>query len=325
MYTQHGMPKEELRTTLFKEAKPFVKWAGGKTQLLADIQLLLPADFRGRTITYVEPFVGGGAVLFWLLQHYPNIQYAVINDLNPRLINVYRVIKHSPDKLIAALRAIEEAYIPMKHDQRTAFFMEHRRRFNEDQLTDVEQASLFIFLNRTCFNGLYRENAKGKFNVPHGKYVRPTICDAPTIMADAALLQRVDILCGDFAATKRYANSNTFFYLDPPYKPLNNTSTFNTYVKQPFDDAEQVRLSKFCDAVTECGSRFILRNSDVKGADPSNNFFDNLYAGYNIQRVFAARMINANAEKRGKLTELMISNINQSKGSDAHEGIAINR
>ena len=308
--------------TIHKGAKPFVKWAGGKTQLMSDIESLLPTDFHNRNITYVEPFVGGGSVLFWLLQHYPNIQHAVINDVNARLINVYRVIKAKPKKLISALRMLENEYLPMNHAKRTAYFLEKRRRFNDDELTNVEQASIFIFLNRTCFNGLYRENSKGMFNVPHGKYVHPKICDEQTIMADSDLLQRVDILCGDFDATKRYANEDTLFYLDPPYKPLNSTSSFNTYVKEPFDDAEQVRLRNFCNEVSGRGSLFVLSNSDVKGYDPKDNFFDNLYAAYNIQRVFATRMINSNAEKRGKLTELMISNIRQGENRTARETIA---
>ena len=318
-----ALSKQEVLMTLHKGAKPFVKWAGGKTQLLSDIESLLPTDFRNRNITYVEPFVGGGSVLFWLLQHYPNIQHAVINDVNARLINVYRVIKAKPKKLISALRMLENQYLPMNHAERTAYFMEKRRRFNDDELTIVEQAAIFIFLNRTCFNGLYRENSKGKFNVPHGKYVHPKICDEQTIMADSDLLQRVDILCGDFDATKRYANEDTLFYLDPPYKPLNSTSSFNTYVKEPFDDAEQVRLRNFCNEVSGRGSLFVLSNSDVKGYDPKDNFFDNLYAAYSIQRVLATRMINSNAEKRGKLTELMISNIRQGENRTARETIAV--
>ena len=312
------MPRQEVLMTSAKGAKPFVKWAGGKTQLLSDIESLLPTDFHNRNITYVEPFVGGGSVLFWLLQRYPNIQHAVINDVNAKLINVYRVIKAMPQKLISALRVLENEYLPMNHAERTTYFMEKRRRFNDDELTNVEQAAIFIFLNRTCFNGLYRENSKGKFNVPHGKYVHPKICDEQTIMADSDLLQRVDILCGDFDATKRYAHEDTLFYLAPPYKPLNSTSSFNTYVKEPFDDAEQVRLRNFCNEVSERGSLFVLSNSDVKGQDPKDNFFDNLYAAYNIRRVLATRMINSNAEKRGKLTELMISNIEQGEGVNAY-------
>ncbi len=318
-----ALSKQEVLMTIHKGAKPFVKWAGGKTQLLSDIESLLPTDFHNRNITYVEPFVGGGSVLFWLLQHYPNIQHAVINDVNAKLINVYRVIKAKPKKLISALRMLENEYLPMNHAERTVYFMEKRRLFNDDELTNVEQAAIFIFLNRTCFNGLYRENSKGKFNVPHGKYVHPKICDEQTIMADSDLLQRVDILCGDFDATKGYASEDALFYLDPPYKPLNSTSSFNTYVKEPFDDAEQVRLRNFCNEVSGRGSLFVLSNSDVKGYDPKDNFFDNLYAAYNIQRVLATRMINSNAEKRGKLTELMISNIGQGENRTVRETIAV--
>lgn len=293
----------------FQGAKPFVKWAGGKAQLLSDIERVLPTDFRDRKITYVEPFVGGGSVMFWLLQHYPNIQRAIINDVNERLINVYRVIKQVPQELIEALRLFESEYLPLEHADRTKFFMKKRERFNDEILNEVEQASIFIFLNRTCFNGLYRENSKGKFNVPHGKYAHPKICDEQRIMAVAEVLQHVEILCGDFSSTKCYAGEDTLFYLDPPYKPLSTTSSFNTYVKKPFNDAEQVRLLNFCNEISGRGSLFILSNSDVKGASSQNDFFDNLYAEYNIQRVFATRMINSNAGKRGKLTELIVSNI----------------
>lgn len=292
-----------------KDAKPFVKWAGGKTQLLIEIERILPTDFRNREITYVEPFVGGGSVMFWMLQNFPNIKKAVINDINPKLINVYQTIKHNPKELINALYLIENKYIPKSHDERTTYFIEQRRRFNNEDLSNVEQAAIFIFLNRTCFNGLYRENSKGKFNVPHGKYANPTICDKATIMADSKVLQNVEIMCGDFADTEIYAGADTLFYFDPPYKPLSNTSSFNTYVKEPFNDAEQIRLRDFCNIVAKKGSQFILSNSDVKGKNPADNFFDDLYSEYNINRVFATRMVNANPEKRGKLSELMISNI----------------
>ena len=262
--------------------------------------------------------------MFWMLQNFPNIKKAVINDINSKLINVYRTIKHNPNELIEALHFIENEYLPKNHDERTAYFMEQRRRFNDENLSDVEQAAIFIFLNRTCFNGLYRENAKGKFNVPHGRYAHPTICDEATIMADSELLQKVEILCGDFAATEVYAGLDTLFYFDPPYKPLSDTSSFNTYVKEPFDDAEQIRLRDFCNIVTQKGSRFILSNSDVKGKNPEDNFFDDLYSEYNINRVFATRMVNANPDKRGKLTELMISNIRQ-KASKSHFELTVNQ
>lgn len=183
-------------------------------------------------------------------------------------------------------------------------------------MSQIEQAALFIFLNKTCFNGLYRENAKGKFNVPHSRYENPTICDEDTIMVDSKLLQKVDILCGDFSKMEQYAGENTLFYFDPPYRPLSDTSSFNSYVKEPFDDAEQVRLRDFCNTIVQRGSRFLLSNSDVKGKNPSDNFFDELYSDYQIQRVWATRMVNANSQKRGKLTELMISNIAPIKNGD---------
>lgn len=299
--------KSQSVEELARGAKPFVKWVGGKTQLLSDIEHRLPKNFRTRKITYVEPFVGGGAVLFWLLEHYPNVERAVINDINPRLVNVYRTIKETPSELIEALRLLEQNYLPKSHEERTAYYLERRKEFNENFLSPVQQAALFIFLNRTCFNGLYRENAKGYFNVPHGRYARPTICDEKTIRANSAVLQRVEILCGDFAQTLPYATPDTLFYFDPPYKPLSDTSSFNSYVKEPFDDKEQIRLRDFCRSVVERGAQFILSNSDVKGKNPEDNFFDDLYADYDIRRVLATRLVNAKADKRGKLTELMIS------------------
>lgn len=294
-----------------KIAKPFVKWAGGKTQLLSEIEKNLPPDFESKDITYVEPFVGGGAVLFHLLSRYPNIRRAIINDINGKLINVYSVIKKRPDELVKALMLLEEQYRSKVSDGRKDFFLQQRSRFNEEKLDDVEQAALFIFLNRTCFNGLYRENSKGKFNVPHGKYSNPTICDEENIFAVSELLKKVEICCGDFSELEQFSDKNSFFYFDPPYKPLNETSSFNSYVKEAFDDAEQVRLRDFCDVISGKGSSFLLSNSDVKGANPDNNFFDDLYATYEIKRVFANRMVNSNASKRGKLTELMISNANK--------------
>lgn len=290
-------------------AKPFVKWVGGKTQLLPDIEQSLPAHFGELDITYVEPFVGGGAVMFYMLQRYPNIQRAVINDINEKLINTYRTIKASPEELIYLLRYLEADYLPMTQEARTAYFAQQRKLFNEGKLSSTESAALFIFLNRTCFNGLYRENSKGLFNVPHGRYKSPKICDEATIMADAELLQRVEILCGDFAQTQQYAEQGAFYYFDPPYKPLSTTSSFNNYVKEPFDDAEQIRLRDFCKEVAEAGSLFVLSNSDAKDKGGEDSFFEELYTTYTIRRVLATRMVNANPEKRGKLTELMISNI----------------
>ena len=298
---------------LFKDetqARPFIKWVGGKTQLLDEVHKSLPRDFASRQhITYVEPFVGGGAVLFWILQAYPNIEHAVINDINPELICTYRVIKENVDALIETLAAIQAEYIPMNADGRKDYFVQQRTLFNSKRTNSVETAALFIFLNRTCFNGLYRVNSKGEFNVPHGKYSNPRICDADNLRACSAILQRVEILCGDFAETGRYAGPNTLFYFDPPYKPITETSSFTSYAKEGFNDAEQIRLRDFCDQISKDKALFVASNSDPKDVNPKESFFDTIYNHFIIKRVSAARMINSDASGRGAVSELMISNV----------------
>lgn len=291
-------------------AKPFVKWVGGKTQLLDDIKKTLPQDLLQRgSMTYVEPFVGGGAVLFWILQEYPNITKAVINDINAELICTYRVIKHDVENLIVELTRLQKEYLFFEDKMRKDYFFAQRNRFNEEKNSDIETAALFIFLNRTCFNGLYRVNSKGKFNVPHGKYVNPKICDEETLRADSVLLQRVEILCGDFAQTGRYAGKNVLYYFDPPYRPLTETAAFTSYSKEGFNDAEQMRLRDFCDRIASNHSLFVASNSDPQNVDDNDDFFDNLYRMFSIKRVSAARMINAKGDGRGFISEIMISNI----------------
>lgn len=291
------------------KAKPFIKWVGGKTQLLGNIEKALPENFaQQKNLTYIEPFVGGGAVLFWILQQYPNITKAVINDINSDLTSAYKTIKETPSELIKILQVIQDEYLPLDEGKRKEYFLDKRERFNSKALDSVENTALFIFLNRTCFNGLYRVNRKGLFNVPFGRYVNPKICDEQTIFADSEILQKVKILTGDFEDTLKYATSNSLFYFDPPYKPLSETSAFNSYAKEDFNDSEQIRLSKFCKKINLLGHNFILSNSDVKGENPDDNFFDDLYEQFSIKRVFATRMVNSNAERRGKLTELLITN-----------------
>ncbi len=299
-----------------ENGKPFVKWVGGKTQLIPELERQLPKDFGnwGEAV-YVEPFVGGGAMLFWMLQKFSNIEKAYINDINPQLITTYRAVRNNPDELLTRLEKLQEEYLALDDEQRREYYLLKREQFNtqkdlfnDNSLNDIDVASLLIFLNRTCFNGLYRVNSKGYFNVPHGRYNNPKICDEPTIMADSRLLQKVEIMCGDFSETKEYASSNSLFYIDPPYKPLSETSSFNSYSKEDFDDNEQIRLCEFCKQIEQKGARFILSNSDLKGKNPDDNFFDDLYVSFSIKRVFATRMVNANPEKRGKLTELMVSN-----------------
>ena len=293
-----------------KKARPFIKWVGGKSQLIEQLEAQLPADFDNwENVTYIEPFVGGGAMLFYMLQRYPNINHAIINDINSDLATCYRTVRDTPEQLISSLKDIEKAYLALEtEDGRKDFFMAVRERYNEKNLDPIENTTKFFFLNRTCFNGLYRVNKKGLFNVPFGKYANPTICDPETIRKDSELLQRVEILNGDFEATFEYAHGNTFFYFDPPYRPLSDTSSFNDYAKEAFNDDAQIRLKEYCDRIHEAGFRFMLSNSDCKGKNEEDNFFDVLYQAYQIERVWASRNINSNPNKRGKLTEILVHN-----------------
>lgn len=299
------------------KAKPFLKWAGGKTQLLSTIDKFLPDFFpTQKDVTYIEPFVGGGAMLFFMLQKYPNIKRAVINDINSHLINTYKVIKENPYSLIDFLKGLQSTFKKIKdYDGQKKFYLDIRRSFNEGGLSDIEEAAYMIFLNRTCFNGLYRENSKGAFNVPFGKYDNPNICDESLLLIDSQLLQKVEILNGDFSITESHVNGNSLIYLDPPYRPLNATSNFNSYVKESFNDDEQRRLKAFFASLTEKGCSVLLSNSDCKVYNEKDTFFDELYKDYFIERVYAKRNINANASKRGILTELLIRNYSNYQGS----------
>lgn len=292
------------------KAKPFIKWVGGKGQLIEQLDEQLPANFADwQDVTYIEPFVGGGAMLFYMLQRYPNIRHAVINDVNPDLTTCYCVVRDMPEELITSCEEIQSAYNALQtEDARREFFLAVRDRFNEKNLDPLENTTKFFFLNRTCFNGLYRVNKKGLFNVPFGKYANLQICNPETIRKDSELLQHVEILTGDFEKTFDYAHGNTFFYFDPPYRPLSDSSSFNDYAKESFNDDAQIRLKEFCDRINGFDYYFMLSNSDCKGNDEEDNFFDVLYGAYHIERVWASRSINSNPSKRGKLTELLIHN-----------------
>lgn len=297
------------------KAKPFIKWVGGKSQLLEQLDFHLPADFENwQDVTYIEPFVGGGAMLFYMLQRYQNITRAIINDVNQDLIMCYRTVRDCPNELIESLFDIENAYLSLQTEEdRKNYFLSIRNRYNEKNLDQIENTTFFFFLNRTCFNGLYRVNKKGLFNVPFGKYSNPTICDADTILADSELLKRVEILTGDFESTFHYAMGNTLFYFDPPYRPLSETSSFTDYSKDSFNDDAQIRLKKFCDRINDSGYKFLLSNSDCKRENEETSFFDDLFNAYQIDRVWAARYINSNPLKRGKLTEILVRNYIETK------------
>lgn len=293
-----------------KKAKPFVKWIGGKTQLLSEINMILPKELIQTNFTYVEPFVGGGAVLFHMLCNYPNMKKIVINDVNLDLINTYKTIANNHKELILILKELEREFHDLEEDEenKQIYYYDKRTLYNSKTENKLNQSALFIFLNKTCFNGLYRVNQKGEFNTPIGRYKKPTICDDANICVVNEILQNVEILNGDFEQTLKYANPNSLFYFDPPYKPINESSNFTEYTKGGFNDSEQIRLRDFCIQLHKLGHTWILSNSDVKKQYESNSFFDDLYKDFTIKRVLAKRTINANANRRGNVSELLITN-----------------
>jgi DNA adenine methylase len=291
-------------------AKPFLKWAGGKTQLIPEIERSLPSKFTKNKFTYIEPFVGSGAILFWVLEKFPNLDKAVINDINHDLINAYKVIASNPKEIISILGVLQNEFhsLENKPEEKKEYYYEKRELYNTRKEELSGQAALFIFLNRTCFNGLYRVNKNNGYNVPMGSYKKPTICDEKNLMAVSNALQRVEIMCGDYELTLNAATTNSLFYFDPPYKPLSNTSSFNSYAKDEFGDEEQIRLRNYCKQLEVLGHKWMLSNSDVKGKDLNDNFFDDIYSDFIIKRVKARRSINADPDKRGELNELLITN-----------------
>lgn len=242
---------KRIRRTI--EAKPFVKWAGGKGHLLTQLGAHLPVDFdKQENLTYIEPFVGGGAMLFHMLTHFPNIRKAVINDINADLILCYQFIKCKPEILIEQLNRIEIEYYHLDTiDEKGVFYYQMRDRYNNQIRNDAERAACFIFLNKTCFNGLYRVNSNGKFNVPFGKYRKPTICDEELIMVDHDILKNVDIYTDNYYSVQKYlGEGRNYIYIDPPYRPLSGTAYFKQYSRNVFDDQEQEKLKVFCDELT---------------------------------------------------------------------------
>lgn len=294
-----------------KNAKPFLKWAGGKTQLLNTIKSYLPLHIKSsKEVEYVEPFVGSGAMFFWFLKEYPQTKRAVINDINPDLFKAYLIVKKEPENLIKVLSELQTKYYVLKTErERKEFFLAQRQKFNTRILDPLESTSLLIFMNKTCYNGLYRVNRKGTFNVPFGLYKNPKICDTKRILFCSQLLQKATVLNLDYSEILTYVNSpKAFFYIDPPYKPISKSSSFNAYANNVFDDSEQERLKKFCTHIDELGHSWLLSNSDVRNYDTNNDYFDNLYIDFTINRVKAKRNINSNSSKRGEIYELLVSN-----------------
>ena len=290
-------------------AHPFVKWAGGKTQLLPEIRKHYPHRIK----KYCEPFVGGGAVLFDVLQKY-HPEKVLVNDVNEELINTYLQIKTDCNLLIEQLSELQQNYKSQSLEKNKILFYEKRLRYNELKINrndaeNLEKAALFIFLNKTCFNGLYRVNKKGEFNVPFNNAKNPLICDEENLRACSELLQNVQMKTGDYSDCKNFIDSETFVYLDPPYRPLTQTSAFTSYSENGFSDKEQIELGNFIKEISEIGANILASNSDPKNTNKEDNFFDELYSNFEIKRISASRMINSNAKKRGAISELLISNI----------------
>lgn len=292
-------------------AKPFVKWAGGKGQLLSDIRKTYPKELGKTTTKYAEPFVGGGAVLFDILNTYPTIKEVYISDINAELINCYTTIRDDIEQLIQRLVILKDEF--MASGNRKEYYMAKRKEFNSlkvkgDKEKNLEKAALFIFLNKTCFNGLYRVNRKGEFNVPMGAYKNPAICDEINLRNVSKNLQKVNIVCGDYKLSESFIDESTFVYFDPPYRPLTDTASFTSYTEDGFCDDKQVELARYVQTLTDKGAKVVVSNSDPKNTNEHDNFFDELYSAFHISRISATRMINSKAASRGKISELLIEN-----------------
>ena len=248
-------------------------------------------------------------MLFHVLAKYPNIKRAVINDANSELVATYKTIKTKPEELIGRLSKLQEEFGKYATEElRQDMYLKLRDKFNSRKNDGLEMSSLFIFLNKTCFNGLYRVNSKGEFNVPFGKAKNPTICDADNIRALNKVLQKVTILNGDFEDVMKSVKGKAFFYFDPPYRPLTQSAAFTAYAKGGFNDDEQRRLAQFCRKLDRAGHQWMLSNSDPHNVDPDDDFFEELYQGFDIKRVVASRAINSKGDGRGKISELAIRN-----------------
>lgn len=291
----------------YRTVKPFIKWAGGKSQLLNEIRKKYPEKIQ----RYCEPFVGGGAVLFDILANF-HPEEVLINDINSELINTYIQIRDNAEYLIETLSDIQNKYWKMTSENRKLFYLEKRNQYNNiiknKNYSNEEKACLFIFLNKTCFNGLYRVNKKGLFNVPIGSYKNPLICDTENLRLTNKLLQNVKIINKDYSQTDYFIDNKTFVYIDPPYRPINETSSFTAYSNSDFTDNEQIQLCRFINKITDRGAKIIASNSDPKNINTDDDFFDKLYCNYTVTRVSAKRMINSKGDSRGNINELLIYN-----------------
>ncbi len=301
-------------------AKPFLKWAGGKYKLLAQLSNYYPPALKQQKVKkYIEPFIGGGAVFFDVMQNF-DVDSAYISDVNQDLILTYQVIQQKPSALLDFLQQYQKNYDKTPQDKRQTLFLNIRTDFNQQrsainatQFCDnwLIRAAQLIFLNKTCFNGLFRLNAKGEFNVPYGKYKTAKILDEANILAISAILQKTEIAYHDYQLIENQVNSNSFVYFDPPYRPLTQTANFTTYSGSEFDDNNQRQLAQFYQKLDkEKQAYLMLSNSNPKMIDPKDTFFEQLYYDYHIYQISANRAINCKGNKRGKVSELLITSYN---------------
>lgn len=300
------------------QAKPFLKWAGGKSQLLAQFQRHYPAELASGIICrYVEPFLGGGAVFLDIAQRY-SIKESHLFDINEELILAYSVVQRDPRALIEQLADHRRHYSTLDEAGRSAYFYCVRERYNVHKRTMdfhtysaawIERAADMIFLNKTCFNGLFRVNASGFFNVPFGRYQNPVVFEKQNILRVSELLQDATLHVGGFQSCEAWIDERTFVYFDPPYRPISRTSSFTSYSRNKFDDSDQRTLARFFALLAaKSGAKLMLSNSDPKNLDANDSFFDDLYARFNIHRVSASRMINSDGDGRGHISEILVIN-----------------
>lgn len=295
-----------------ENVRPFVKWAGGKGSLTSQLNKFYPYELKNGTIEkYIEPFLGGGAILIDILQKF-NVNKAYAFDINIDLINSYNIIKNDVNNLIIELGKMETEYLQLGQEERTKYYYNTRDEYNSYKLNEkensIKKAAQFIYLNRTCFNGLYRVNKSGDFNVPIGKYKNPKICDEQNLMRLSELIQNVEFRYGDYTKSIKYININTFVYFDPPYRPLNKISGFTSYTKEYFNDNNQRELAKYFATLNNMGAKVMLSNSNPKNTNKDDTFFDEIYNEFNINKIYAKRMINANSKGRGAISEIVVTN-----------------
>ena len=282
------------------QIKPFLKWVGGKTKLLSYIEKNLPKELKKRKFNYVEPFLGGGAVFFYLVQKF-NIEKAYLNDLNNKLIDTYKHVRGNNPELIQKLKKLETDYYGSS--DKKMFFLEQRENFNATKKS-VQKSALFIFLNKTGFNGMYRENAKGEYNIPFGQMKDPVICNKDLLENTSKLLKDKEVIFSSKSFEKVLADHReAFYYLDPPYRPISKTSSFTDYTKSSFNDKTQFALKEYCDKIVKKGSFFMQSNSYSE-----DGFFQKLYHNRKINNLNVMRTISADGNKRNKVKEIIIKN-----------------